>query len=141
MKGNLRHFILLTALIRCARGNPRNLSHPFDSSFQELAQDVEDQLLLPAVNDLPLHERGSRGLADDQLALDLLSFQGPLLLHPLQPRRRLLYSSILFTYTHFVYKAIRDNELVRACRAEFNLAMFLICYTVYSKFADYLRIQ
>ena len=106
------------------------MSHPFDSSFQEFAQDVEDQLLLPSANELPSHERDPRGLADVRVALDLLPFQGLLLLRPLQPRRRLLYSSIMFIYTHFIYKSIRDNEFVRACRAEFNLAMFLICYTI-----------
>jgi hypothetical protein len=133
--------ILFIVLIRCARGNPRNLSHPSDSPFQESAQDVEDQLLLPSADDLPLHERDPRGLADAQVALDLLPFQGLLLLRPLQPRHRLLYSSLVFIYTHFVYKAIRDNEIVRAYRAELNLAMFINCYIVYIEFANLLKIQ
>ncbi len=117
------------------------MSHLFDSPFQESAQDVDDQRQLPSADDLPLHERDPRGLADAQVALDLLPFQGLLLLRPLQPRHRLLYSSLVFIYTHFVYKAIRDNEFVRACRAEFNLAMFLICYTVYIEFANHFGIQ
>ncbi len=102
---------------------------------------MEDRPLLPSVEDLPLHERGPRGHADDRVALDLLSFQGLLLLRPLLPGRRLLYSLVVFVYTHLVYKTLRDNELVRAYRAEFNFAMFLICYVVYDEFAHRFGIQ
>ena len=102
---------------------------------------MEDQPLLLPVNDLPLQERGPRGHADDRVALDLLSFHLLLLLRPLLPGRRLLYPLVVFFYTHFVYKTLRDNELVRAYRSEFNAAMFLICHVVYDEFAHRFGIQ
>jgi hypothetical protein len=140
-KGNFRILLLFTVLLRCAGGDPRNVSFSFEFPFQEFAQDVEGQHRLHAVNDLPLQERGPEGLADDRDVLDLLAFHLVLLFRPLLPGRRLLYSIVVFIYTHFVYKTLRNNELVRACRSEFNAAMFLICYFACHEFADRFRIH
>ncbi len=126
---------------RCAGGNPRNVSSISEFPFQEFAQDLEGQSRLLAVNDLLLQERGPKGHADDREALDLLAFHLILLFRPLLPGRRLLYSIVVFIYTHFVYKTLRNNELVRACRSELNAAMFLICYFACHEFADRFRIH
>ena len=128
--------ILSLALVHCSRGNPRNSSHFSDPPFQEFAQDVDDRVQLVSADDLPLHDRDPRGLADVQVALDLLPLQGLLLLRPLQPRHRLLYSAFVFIYTHFVYKAIHGAEIVRAYRAEFNFVMFIVCSVLYVEFVD-----
>ena len=47
----------------------------------------------------------------------------------------------MFIYTHFVYKAIRDAEIVRAYRAEFNFVMFIACSILYIEFINRFRIQ
>ena len=125
----------------CAGGDPRNVSFSFEFPFQEFAQDVEGQRRPLVANDLPLQERGPKRLADDRDVLDLLAFHLILQIRPLLPGRRLLYSIVVFIYTHFVYKTLRNNELVRACRSEFNAAMFLICYFACHAFADRFRIH
>ena len=61
--------------------------------------DVEDPPLPLAANDLPLHERGPKGHADDRDVLDLLAVRLVLPLRPLLPGRRLLYCLVVFIYT------------------------------------------
>ncbi len=139
--GNLRTLLLFTLFLRGAGGDPSNSNSPFEFPFQEFAQDVEGQSLLLAADDLPLQDRGPNGQANDHEPLDLLAFQLILHFRPLLPDRRLLYSIIVFIYTHFVYKTLCNNELVRAWRSEFNAAMFLICYFAWHEFANRFRIH